>query len=424
MDLTNAASECIIKMVIYVRGHELKQSVAILDFGTSKITAMIGSRGLNNSVCIDGIGICDYEGFADGEWIAPEHLGSAVERAIATAESSARLKINKLFVGVPGDFLLCKVNDVVMSMSKKRRVLDSDVKALHDQGNEYFSDPDWTVINIQPIYYTLDDERKLVAPVGLSSTRLGGSISYVLADNAFIKTINAAVAGAGIYDTEFVSSPLAEFLFLFDDYKRDKCVMLADVGALGTTLIIGRGDGICREYYFSWGGERITRALSEALEIPLSTAILLKHKISLSLDPDYRPKDDGGGIVCTEYIVQDGSEELTFDMAEVNGIVRSELNIFARYVEKALKVCDYDYPDFTPLSVTGGGINIRGAAEYLSDCLGREVETVKPHLPLLDKPQLSSALGLMDMVLQSEMQYNGFFGKIRRWFAQRQSSKN
>ncbi len=403
----------------------MKNSVAIMDLGTSKITVVIGSRGINNSICVDGLGICDYMGFSGGEWIDPEHLGSAIEQTIASAESSARVKINKLYIGVPGDFLLCKVNEVSMSLGKKRRVLPGDVEGLHNQGNDYFNDPDWKVINIQPIYYTLDDDRKLIAPEGMTSTRLGGCLSYILARREFISLIDAAVYNAGVSETEYVSSPLAEALFLFDDYKRDNCVLLADVGALGTTLSLARGDGICRQYYFGWGGERITAALSEKLDIPVQVAQALKRKVVLSLDPSYTPPKDEPGIVQTEYFVEiDNYTYPPFNVAEVNEIVEAEISVFARYVEKALKQCDYEYPDFLPLSVTGGGLLFRGATEFLRMCLGRDVETVKPQLPLFDRPQLSSALGLMDMVLSSEGQYVGVIGKIKRWFNRRSMAVN
>lgn len=407
----------------------MKDCVAILDFGTSRITVLIGGRGINNSISLEGIGVCEYAGFVGGEWLEPEQLGTAVEQVIASAESNARLKINKLFVGVPGDFCKTEVNDVTMSLGKKRRVLDADVDALHSQGNDFFNDPENTVINIQPIYYTLDDERKLIAPVGMSSTRLSGSISYTLCDNGFINLVDAAVRGAGVAETEYLSAPLAEMLFLFDDYKRDNCVMLADVGAFCTTLVIGRGDGICRQYDFSWGGERITAALCEAFEIDKATATRLKHKINLSLDPNYippqkehapdEPEKNEKYIFCTEYKVESRNESLSFPVEQVNAVVIDEIELLARFVDKALKYCDYDYPDFTALSVTGGGLNIRGATEYLSDCIGRETEFVKPRLPIFDNPQMSSALGLMDMVLIGEMPYTGLIGKFRRWINKR-----
>ncbi len=399
----------------------MNKNVAIIDFGTSKITVLIGSRGINDTVNIDGIGICDYAGFTGGEWIDVEELGSAVIHAVATAESSARVKINKLYVGVPGDFLRCEVNDVDMSMSKKRRVTDADIADLHARGNLYFNDSDYTVINIQPIYYTLDDERKLIAPVGMTSTRLGGRISYILARNDFIKIANAALMNAGIAESEFVAAPLAETLLLFDDYRRDNCVLLADVGARGTTLTVGHGDGLCGVYYFPWGGECITVALSEGLGISEEDAERLKRKVVLSLDPGYTPEgDDAQGLMQTEYAVETKSERVTYPVAMTNSIVEAEVERFSRYVKKTLMLCNYDYPEFTPLSITGGGLaHIRGAVERLSQILGHEVEKVMPIQPLLDRPQLSSALGLIDMVLRSEMQYEGFIGKIRRWLSRR-----
>ncbi|MDE7464037.1 MAG: hypothetical protein K2M48_03315, partial [Clostridiales bacterium] len=325
-----------------------------------------------------------------------------------------------LYIGVPGDFLRCEINDVSMSMGKKRRVTDSDIADLHARGNLYFNDPDSTVINIQPIYYTLDDDRKLIAPVGMTSTRLGGSISYVLASNDFIRITNAAAANAGIPETEYVAAPLAETMLLFSDYKRDNCVILADVGALGTTLSIGRGDGLCRVYYFPWGGECITAALSDGLGITREAAERLKRKVILSLDPGYEPPDDEPGFMKTEYVVETKSERISYPVAMTNSIVDEEIKRFARYVDKTLKICDYDYPEFLPLSVTGGGlVHIRGAVERLSNLLECDVQEVMPSQPLLNRPQLSSALGLIDMVLRSDIPYEGLVGKLRRWFSRR-----
>lgn len=404
-----------------------------MDFGTSRITVLIGGRGINDTIAMEGIGICEYGGFSGEQWLEPDRLAAAVEQVISRAESSARKKINKLYIGVPGQFCITEVNSVTISLGRKRRVLESDVDALYAQGNYYAGDPSCTVINIQPIYYTLDDDRKLIVPVGMSSTRLSGSISYTLCDNKFISLVDAAVRGAGVAETEYVFAPLAEMLFLFDEYKRDKTVMLADVGAYDTTLIIGRGDGVCAQFDFPWGGERITLALMNELGIDKDTAKLLKHKLNLSLDPEYippkgdrdpdEPPSDERFIICSDYNMQVNNEMVTFPVGKVNDIVREEIALFAMFVEKALKSCDYDYPDFTALSITGGGLNIRGATEYISDIIGRDVEFVKPTLPIFENPQMSAALGLIDMVLVGEMPYTGLIGKFRRWINKRRTTK-
>lgn len=400
----------------------MKQSIAIMDFGTSKITVLIGSRGINDSINIDGIGVCEYAGFSRGEWLDKERLSYCIGQAISSAESRARTKIDKLYVGVPNEFSMCRVGHVCISLNKKRRVTEQDVTELRESGNNFGLEQDWTVINMQPIYYTLDNEHKLIEPVGMTSTKLGGSISYLYARNDFIADINSATTLAGVEETELLSASLAEILLLFDDMRRDRCVMLADVGELGTAFTIGRGDGVCVQNYFPWGGACITGALAEAFDITFKQAEMLKRKVILSLDPNYVPPlNDGEAVVIRrEYEIEIDKEIRQFSVADTNKIVEQGIRRFAEYIRKALKYCDYDYPDYTPLSITGGGLGtIRGAEAYLCKCLGREIEFVKPSQPMMDSAQLSSALGIMNMVLLCGGGDGGLLDRFKRWFSKR-----
>ena len=122
----------------------------------------------------------------------------------------------------------------------------------------------------------------------------------------------------------------------------------------------------------------------------------------------------------TEYVLETKTERVAYPVAMTNIIVANEVERFARYVEKTLLDCDYDFPEFSTLSITGGGIvNIRGAMAIISKYLHREVGEVMPSQPLLNRPQLSSAIGLIDMVLRSDMPYEGFVSRIKRWFSRR-----
>ncbi len=64
----------------------MAQDIAVLDFGSGKIDVLIGERGVNNTICINGMGECDYAGFADGEWFEPDQQigrASCRERVLA-----------------------------------------------------------------------------------------------------------------------------------------------------------------------------------------------------------------------------------------------------------------------------------------------------------------------------------------------------
>lgn len=95
---------------------------------------------------------------------------------------------------------------------RKKRITDSDVNSLH-QKNEEPADPDLVLLNTQPVYYTISDERRLIEPVGMQSSVLSGLISYLYAERYFVDTVTAILRDLGISNIEFTSSVLAEVLF-------------------------------------------------------------------------------------------------------------------------------------------------------------------------------------------------------------------
>lgn len=383
----------------------MAQDVAILDFGSSKITVLIGERGVNNTITINGIGECEYAGFSDGEWFEPDQLTYVVGHAISNAETNSRTKIRHLYIGVPGEFTTCICRDVQISLSKKRKVTEADVEALHEQGDEFKGLIDYSLINSQPIYYTLDDERRLIQPIGLSSTRLGGHISYILAENRFLHFVDKIMDEIGIESIEYVSSLLSEVLFLFDDIKRDQYVMLLDVGYITSSIVLARGDGILFQRSFSMGGGHITGDLATALGISFTLAESLKRKVVLSLNAG---EED-------VYEVSTREKTQTFPARLVNEIVSDCILRLSKTVKKCLSMCEYDYPDYIPFHLTGGGLSyLKGARDCLSKQLEKPVEIIAPPLPQFARPHLSSSLGLMDLVLnqQAPVKKKGFFQKL------------
>lgn len=382
----------------------MAQEIAVLDIGSSKITAVVGRRGANDILIVSGIGECEYAGFSDGEWYAPEELGYAIGRAISIAETNSHTKIKDIYVGVPGDFTTCVVKELNTNFSKKHRITDSDIEALHTQGDSFASDEVYSLINSQPLYYTLDDEVRLLEPVGKVSTRLGGCISYILAEKEFINTISEILEEKGITSYDFVSSLLAQALFLFDDSRRDRYAIMIDVGHITSSVAVIRGDGILHQASFALGGGYITGDIAMNLEIGFTEAEEIKRKVNLSLTPT---ADD-----VIEIRGENGP--LAFNTVYVNEIVKNSIAKLAYTIMVALDKCQYDFPSDLDYLLTGGGLYyLKGGREYLSLCLDKKIEVASAKLPQLRYPEKSSYFGLLDMVLGSlEVQPKSFFARL------------
>ena len=390
-----------------VKEKKVAHETAILDFGSSKITVLIGERGVNDTINVKGFGVSKYAGFGNGEWVKPEELGTAINKAIASAESNSGIKISHLYVGVPGEFSAVDCREVNVALPKRRKINDDDVLALMDAGDD-FDQNVAEVINIQPIYYNLDNDRRVLQPVGVISSKLGGVLSYTTAEVRFTGFVRKILADMGITSVEYVSSVLAESLLLFDETERDNTAVLIDVGYFTTTVAVIRGDGILSLGSFSLGGAHITGDLAETLGISFTDAENLKRKVVLSINAGDNDIYEIGG--------DNGVKTLSASL--VNEIVIHRIFVIGKMIEKCLDMCKYETPDYVPYSLTGGGISyIRGAKDVLSQKLGRNVEIVTPKLPQVNKPDMSSSWGLLDMAIKNDVPVKmSFFEKLAAFF--------
>ncbi len=375
-----------------------------MDIGSSKITVMVGSRGVNNTVNVRGIGECEYAGYEDGEWFRPDELINAVGRAISLAQSDAHIKIRHIYVGVPGQFTVTQCKEVATSLSRKRRVTEADIDELFAQGDTFSNNPEYTLINSQPIFYTLGDDRKLIQPVGMTASRISGFISYILAEKSFTDKFDHMLDELGIESHEYVSAVLAESLYLFDDFVRDRYVVLIDVGYIVTDVAVARGDGVLRQFSMPFGGGHITKELRDAFGIRFPLAEKLKRKVVLNLE--FADSDT--------YDIMAKDRAMSYSAKLVNDIVKFKLDKLSRTIGSCLMSCDL--PPSASFYLTGGGISyMNGARDYLSKKLDRHIEIAKPSQPQYNKPHLSTTLGLMDMVLGADSapsDKKGFFARL------------
>jgi cell division protein FtsA len=370
-----------------------KTQVAILDFGSSKISVLIGERGINNTFNIKGKGESEYYGFADGEFFDHQELKLALSLAISNAMTNGGVKIRKLHVGVPAEFSYSEVKEASQAYPSRKRINDNDIYNLFDLADSFEGNDTHTVVNRSPVYFMLDDNRKVIDPNGIATTKLSSKISFVLAEKKFIKLVDSMLSEIGIGETQYTSSVLAESLYLLEPEVRDRYAIIVDSGYITTSVALVHGDGILSLNAFSVGGGHITGDLSQCLNLSFGEAEELKRKIVLSLDASDND--------FYETTVEGVTTPIPSKM--VNEIVESRLDMIAGTINKILNTTGYTYPDYLPIYLTGGGLSyLKGGKDYLSKVIGRSIEIVAPLMPSMNRPHYSSVLGLLDIALTDE----------------------
>lgn len=367
----------------------LKNCAAVLQFGSTKVSVMIGARGVNNTINILGKGEHPYDGHQGGEFLSPNKVEAAIFKAIKQANEHARTEIDRLFIGVPTEFSLCSVHDVSVTFDHKKKIGKSDIDELYEQGNVYRDAPDYAVINRTPIFFTTDDTRRVVDIIGVKSTMLSAKISYILADKRFMGGLQRIMESMNVSAT-FVSAPLTEVLYLFDSEARDMGVVLCDIDELSSSLIIAKGDGLLAIRSFSRGGAYINDDLMQVFGIDYKAAEQLRKKINLPLA--FSETDT--------YEVTVDDETRSFLAYAANEVVTDRIESYGVKIKRGILNCGIDLPEYLPVYITGGGISyIRGAKDIVARGISRPTEIISPGQAMLDKPHLANILGLMNFAI-------------------------
>ena len=368
-----------------------KSYVSVLDIGSSRVSVLVGTSGINSTFVIKGQGEASYAGFGEGEFYEPEKLGTVISSAITRAEENAGYAIRHLYVGIPAEFCNCVCKTISSTFSTRKKISQEVLsehyeKAYEDKENQ-------TLISCNAIYNILDDGKRALNPTGCKTSKITSMISLIFAQDDFINTINKILQSLGVERVTYVSSSLCEAQYVLEPEARTGAGMLIDIGYITSSVAVVRGQGLLMLNSFSLGGGHIMADLAECLNISFAEAEQLKRRIVLSLNPTEKDFYELPGAGATK--------QIPIKMA--NEIVMARLDMICTCIQKCISLYAKETADYIPLFLTGGGVcYIKGAKDYIAKRLGRNVELAFPPLPELNKPSYSSILGLLSYAIKEE----------------------
>jgi len=384
----------------------LKDAVAVLDIGSSKVTLLVGEKGINDTFIIHNSCEVSYIGY-DGDFFLDSNpiysnvgIVEAIQNVIETVSRNSSINLEKLFVGVPGKFLKVFTKKHSNSYEKKIKITNKEIERFKTTALQSFKVNEYSIINTQNVYCTLSDGTKIINPLGSKSVNLSGILSFSLCDNRFLNLLNKIFEKCDIKNVVYVPSPLAECLYLFSEDKRKTCNILLDVGYSSSTLSVVHNDGIVFQHTFALGGALISGKIMENYApedcspeklinlLPVYEEITKKINFGLEGSENYECVFNG--------------EVYRFPARRINAIAKEVFVDIAEEVTKSLEHLTDWLPNGTRVNLTGGGISyLRGTCEKLRSYLSRGVDLIYPNVPMFKEPIESSKLALLNFALNN-----------------------
>ncbi|MEG1804138.1 MAG: hypothetical protein RR248_02905 [Clostridia bacterium] len=374
--------------------------IAILDYGSSKITCFVGSPSQEGFV-INTIGQSKYSGYSNGEWYEPEKLAQATSFAIKQAEQNLGERIKNVFVGVAGEFVSVIAGEASLAFHTNKKVTKDDISEIFSRANIYREAKGYTAISRSSIYFLINDTLRTVDPIGKVANKLTGLVSFIFASDVFCDKVSKALSSLGVNVTEFISSNLAEALYLVEPAIRDDFAVLIDIGYISSSVMLIGGDGLVFMKSFSLGSGHIIGDLLQVLNIAFPVAEQLYSGINLNLE-----------FTKTDmYKLKSGVE---VEANKASDIVRARIEDISDYIVKCFVECEFEIPATTPVYLTGGGLTyVKGAHEYLGKQLNKNIKIITSANSLTNRHEFTSSYGLLDLAIkQQKPKKKGLFAKL------------
>lgn len=386
----------------------MRSSISVIDFGTSKIVALIAEVSARQRCDIIGAGTTPYDGYAGSRWNNAAAVNEAISASIATAEEQARTSVKSVYAGVPGQFSKVYSFEIKVDLQgADPRVTSRDIQTLFAMADEQVQGISGTPIHRSPAWFVVDDGKKTLEPLNQHGSELRALISYVIADRFFIEDITQRLLAIGRTAAGFFSTPMGEAMLFISEADRDRTALLIDIGYLNTDVMAVEGDAIIFHKTLPLGGGHIAADLAYGLEIPLDSAEQIKRGYEYGL---------GSSKNSFDVLLSNGATQ-TFTRDKVSAILLPRVDEICEAVIKAVRDSAVRLGNWSPVYLTGGGLAInKGGREYLSEKMERPVRELPRKAVKLSSAIYSSSLGLLDLIIDTRNSANTSQSGIRGFF--------
>jgi cell division protein FtsA len=262
-------------------GQDRKMIVG-LDIGTSKVVAIVGEIGPDNSIEVVGIGSHPSRGLKKGVVVNIESTVQSIQRAVEEAELMAGCQIHSVFVGIAGSHIRSLNSHGIVAI-RDREVYGLDVDRVIDAAQAVAIPADQRVLHILPQEYVIDSQEGIKEPLGMSGVRLEAKVHLVTCATNASQNIEKCIRRCGLEVEDVILEQLASSYSVLTEDEKELGVCLVDIGGGTTDIAIFTEGSIRHTGVIPIAGDQVTNDIAMALRTPTQHAEEIKIKYACAL---------------------------------------------------------------------------------------------------------------------------------------------
>jgi cell division protein FtsA len=373
-----------------------------IDIGTSKVCAIAAEPDHDDVLKIVGLSTSPSTGLRRGTIVDIEATALAIRSALDDIEESAGIKAEHVTVGIAGEHIAslnatCVIGIADLSnrgLEKELKITQEDVERVIESAKAVGLPNGRRIIHVIPQQFTVDDEKGLRNPVGMTGRRLEAQVHLVTSATASTKNIITAVRQAGCQVKDFVLEPIASAQSVLTEEEKKVGVGLIDIGAGTTDAIVISKFGVEHTVSLPFGGNQVTSDIAGILRITEEQADKLKLKYGhcFTSETEVDKVFDVKGV--------GGRQDRNINEAEFSMYIEARMDETLRMVKANLEENGMMKHLNSGLVFTGGGSKIPGIISLAKRVFDLPVRLGSPigfidTTEQIDSPEFATATGLI-----------------------------
>jgi cell division protein FtsA len=295
-----------------------------------------------------------------------------------------------------------------------REVTRADIRSVIQTAQGISLPADRELLHVLPQEFLLDSQEGIRDPVGMLGACLEVNVHLVTASAPAAQNVVSAVNRAGLMVLDTVFEPLASAEACLGADERELGVVLVDVGAGSTGLIVYYQGTVRHTAVIPVGGDHFTNDIAVGLRTPIPEADKMKR-----IWGEREAEMGAGGVLEVPGVGERPAHMVSYAM--LSEIIEPRALELLELVQSELTRSGYEKQLGAGVVLTGGGARLGGLAALTEQTLGLPVRVGEPKGlenmgEILCDPAYATVVGLVvygnRMRLLRDSREEGLIGKL------------